>query len=226
MKENEQRILTTWQHNAVSWTRAVREGAIASRQQVTNQAIIDAIQHYQPTSVIDIGCGEGWLARQLSRKGMEVTGIDATQALIDAAQKSGGGHFITLEYAQLKRLTLGGTPPKYDMAVCNFSLLGESSTEAVLVQLPALINHGGYLLIQTLHPSECNRAHPYQDGWQQSSWDGFDNTFSNPAPWYFRTLSSWLALLRRYNFQIQEVREPLSPTNSRAISVIFIATPS
>ena len=225
MTTNEQHILKTWQDNALSWTRAVRNGAIVSRQQVTDQAIIRAIDDYHPSSVLDIGCGEGWLARQMSRKGIEVTGIDATQALIDSAKASGGGHFLQLEYAELDRLTTEEEPPQFDAALCNFSLLGKSSTEAVLAQLPALIHTNGHLLIQTLHPSECTRDHPYQDGWRQSTWDGFDSSFTNPAPWYFRTLSSWLALLRQYGFQLQEVREPLSAASTRALSVIFIARP-
>ncbi|WP_339897245.1 methyltransferase domain-containing protein [uncultured Gilvimarinus sp.] len=223
MNYNEQRILNTWQSNADSWTRAVRDGTIASRQQVTNQAVVDAVQHCQVTSVIDIGCGEGWLARRLSKSGIAVTGIDATQALIDTAKVAGGGHFQCLNYSELHGLAdTCGAP--FDLAVCNFSLLGESSTEALLAQLPTLLQPAGRLIIQTLHPAECNSHLPYHDGWRQSSWDGFDDSFTDPAPWYFRTLSSWLALLRRHGFYLQKISEPLSPTTHRPAAIIFIAT--
>ncbi len=201
----------------------MRDGTIASRQQVTNQAVVDAVQHCQVTSVIDIGCGEGWLARRLSKSGIAVTGIDATQALIDTAKVAGGGHFQCLNYSELHGLAdTCGAP--FDLAVCNFSLLGESSTEALLAQLPTLLQPAGRLIIQTLHPAECNSHLPYHDGWRQSSWDGFDDSFTDPAPWYFRTLSSWLALLRRHGFYLQKISEPLSPTTHRPAAIIFIAT--
>ncbi|WP_041523905.1 class I SAM-dependent methyltransferase [Gilvimarinus agarilyticus] len=220
---NERRILNTWQRNADSWTRAVRDGTIASRQQVTDQAVVDAVPLCQVTSVIDIGCGEGWLARRLSESGIVVTGIDATHALVDAATKNGGGHFQCLNYNELHSLAaICGAP--FELAVCNFSLLGESSTETVLAQLAALLQPAGRLIIQTLHPAECNSELPYQDGWRQSSWDGFDSTFTDPAPWYFRTLSSWLTLLRHHGFSMQKISEPLLPSSKRPASIIFIAT--
>lgn len=222
MKHNEQRIITSWQRNAASWTRAVRDGVIANRQQTTDQAIVDAVQSCQPTSVIDIGCGEGWLARRLNGGSMAVTGIDATQALVDAANAS-GGDFQCLDYAELHRLIHNSKAAPFDLAVCNFSLLGESSTEAVIAQLPVLLQPAAHLVIQTLHPTECGNDQPYQDGWRQSTWDGFDSSFSDPAPWYFRTLSSWMTLLSHHQFNIKEIREPLKPACRRPASLIFVA---
>ena len=71
-------------------TQAIRNQEIASRKLVTDAAIIAAIKARCPATVLDIGCGEGWLARRLAEQGMRVTGVDAIPALIDTASAGGG----------------------------------------------------------------------------------------------------------------------------------------
>ncbi|MGA9855813.1 MAG: hypothetical protein WBR29_11105 [Gammaproteobacteria bacterium] len=70
-------IIDSWFKNASPWTAAVREGQIESRKLVTNRVIIDAILSRAPQFVLDIGCGEGWLARKLVSHSIRVEGVDA-----------------------------------------------------------------------------------------------------------------------------------------------------
>lgn len=61
----DRRIVESWGKNAEPWTRAVREKQIDSRRQVTDQAIVEAVLSRSPKSLLDIGCGEGWLAGRI-----------------------------------------------------------------------------------------------------------------------------------------------------------------
>lgn len=70
----EQDIIRSWYSNAAPWTRAIREASIASRKLITDQAIIDAVLSVSRARILDIGCGEGWLARALSGLGLTVHG--------------------------------------------------------------------------------------------------------------------------------------------------------
>jgi len=81
----------------------------------------------------------------------------------------------------------------------------------------------GTLIIQTLHPVAASGDLPYEDGWRQGSWAGFSEDFSDPAPWYFRTLDSWKRLLDEAGFRPLEIREPIHPGTGKPASVIFIA---
>ena len=214
------RIVESWHRNAAPWTRAVRARQIESRRLVTDQAVIDAVLSRSPGTAVDIGCGEGWLTRALTSRGIRTLGVDVVPELIDQARAAGDGEFRARSYAELAR---GGLGDRRDMAVCNFSLLGQESVEQVFAAVPSLVEPNGNMVVQTLHPlTACGDA-PYRDGWREGSWDGFGEEFTDPAPWYFRTLESWSRLFTTHGLRLLEVREPLNPANGRPASVVFVA---
>ena len=222
----EQEIIKSWYSNAAPWARAIRAESIASRKLVTDQAIIAAVAGLSCRRILDIGCGEGWLARALGDLGMSVTGVDVVPELIAQAgatqrsSASGAVAFHVQDYASIaKRRWRGGV---FDAAVCNFSLLGRESVDSLIAALPHYLADPGYLIIQTLHPVAACGTQPYQDGWRAGSWLGFSRDFRNPAPWYFRTLETWTALLQRCGFDIIECREPKAGGAASPASVIWV----
>lgn len=215
----EAQILRSWNSNAGAWTNAVRQGEIASRRHATDQAIVTAILDHSPGRVLDIGCGEGWLARELVKHSIEVVGIDATTALIEAARQAGGADFRLLDYAQI---AAGALDLKVDMAVANFSLLGHESVEKLFGNMPALLNAEGLFIVQTLHPLRVDAETTYRDGWRSGSWQGFSSAFTDPSDWYFRTLQSWTQLFIGNGFRLIELREPLDPRSQQPASLILI----
>ena len=217
------KILDSWRTNAMPWTAAVRGQQIESRRLVTDPAIRDATLAHAPQSVLDLGCGEGWLARALAARGIRVTGIDAVPALIEQARQAGGGDFRAMSYEDIAAGRLDVT---VDAVVCNFALLGNESVNGLLGTVRALLNPRGRLLVQTLHPLVACGEQPYRDGWRHGSWTGFSAGFSDPAPWYFRTLESWTRLLADSGLRLLELREPLHPQTRKPVSVIFLAQAS
>lgn len=202
------------------WTTAVRERQIESRRLVTDQAIVNAVLDRSPRSVLDLGCGEGWLARALTASGIEVIGIDAIPALIEQAQQAGAGDFRVMSYEDV---AAGRLKLSVDAVVCNFALLGDESVAGLFGVVRSLLKPHGAFLVQTLHPLTTRGDHPYQDGWRQGSWAGFSADFSDAAPWYFRTLESWIRLFAKHGLRLLELREPLHPQTQKPASVIFMA---
>jgi 2-polyprenyl-3-methyl-5-hydroxy-6-metoxy-1,4-benzoquinol methylase len=217
---HEQQIIRSWNSNAGPWARAIQAGRIQSRRLVTDQAIVDAVRSVGAHRVLDLGCGEGWLARSLTAAGMSVTGVDVVPALIAEARRLGGGAFHVQDYRTIadRQWRCG----LFDAAVCNFSLLGEDSVESLIRSIGGYLDNPGHLVVQTLHPVAACGDNPYEDGWRAGNWLGFGAEFTDPAPWYFRTLESWLSMLRRHGFEVLECREPAAPDAIAPASAVFI----
>lgn len=210
----------SWDTNAGTWSAAIRENRIESRRVATNAAIVQAVLAHSPERVLDVGCGEGWLARVLAAAGFSVVGQDASEPLVEAARQQGGGTFHVLSYAELaaEPERVGGN---FDAVVCNFSLL-EENVVPLLSALREVAAPGGVLYIQTVHPwSACGEA-AYQDGWRMETFRSFGQSFTEPMPWYFRTLSSWIAVLDAARWQVAEVREPLHPDTGKPLSLLLL----
>lgn len=217
---SDKKILRSWHKNAAPWIRAIDGAAIASRKLVTDAAIVAAVTALKPTSTLDIGCGEGWLARELANRGIDVCGVDAVPALIERAAERAGPR---QNYRQLsyEALAAGALEQRFDALVCNFSLLGRESVETLIGAAGSLLNPGGHLLIQTLHPLEACGDSDYRNGWRAGSWAGFGDEFSDPAPWYFRTMGGWVGLLVQSGLELADLREPLHPQTGRPASLIL-----
>lgn len=215
------KIVDSWKKNVAPWVKAIQYKEIESRRLVTDQAIVETISSVPAKKALDIGCGEGWLVRELSALGISTTGIDAIEELVSKAKELGEGSFKVLEYEKISASTIDET---YDIAVCNFSLLGKESVEHIFDTIPSLLNDGGCLIIQTLHPNTSCGDLPYIDGWREGSWAGFSNEFSDPAPWYFRTIESWFKLFRTNGFMLNVVKEPINPQTGKVTSLIMVGS--
>ena len=214
------KIVDSWHRNAAPWTAAIREGRIESRSLVTNHAIVEAVLSRSPNVVLDIGCGEGWLVRELAARGVRTIGVDVVPELIEQAARAGGGEFHVASY---EAIAAGHLRVTVDVAVANFALLGKESVNDLIRHVPALLARGGAMIVQTLHPVVATGDLPYADGWRSGSWTGFSTDFTDPAPWYFRTIESWVKLFAESGFRLIELREPPHPVSGKPASAIFIA---
>ncbi|WP_248799215.1 class I SAM-dependent methyltransferase [Pseudomonas sp. MWU13-2105] len=219
MPAPESNLLQSWHHNAQSWIEAVRGGAIESRRQVTDQAILLAVLGRQPERVLDLGCGEGWLLRALEKRGINAVGVDGDGTLVESARAAGSSQVHLASYAALveARVDIGS---HYDLVCANFALLHQDIIP-LLAAMNALLAPGGALVIQTLHPWTA-AAGDYQDGWRKETFDGFKGQWQ-PMPWYFRTLSSWLNALDMAGFRLAGLQEPQHPQSPVPQSLLLQA---
>ena len=227
--EYEQEILDAYHVNAQAWSNIVERQGIPSRRLVTNEAIYSVIESYKPTRILDVGCGEGWLSRALARPDRFIAGVDGVPALIEQARKrtppEAGIHYGVYDYKAIANGELRSWKEiegvQFDVAVCNFSIIGERHIVHALARIP-IITHG-VIIIQTLHPMVANGSAPYQDGWREGSWAGFGDEFTKTAPWYFRTISSWIELLDKSALSLVSMAEPIHPETQQPASLILTA---
>jgi SAM-dependent methyltransferase len=209
-----------WETNAEQWAKVIDTRAIASRA-ITGPAILAAVLDCKPQSVLDLGCGEGWLAPEFQSRQISYLGFDGSSKLIEIARKKYGPHFEHHSYDDMIQKP-AGIPP-VDAVVLNYSLLGEKLLPFFRA-IKSLMNPGGSIVIQTLHP--CFGLKPYQDGWRDEDFKTLPATGAQPfefqgaMPWYGRTLSSWLKLFSDAGLRLDKTIEPLGADGP--VSIIFV----
>ncbi|MNS78919.1 hypothetical protein D3C72_1125540 [compost metagenome] len=203
-----------WEENAAAWARVIQENTLASRA-ITNTALINLISQKNITSVLDVGCGEGWLASQLSPS-TQYLGIDGSENLIDIAKNTHSSEFKHVSYDKISS-GAWSTEGKFAAAVFNFALLDEDIL-GLLKNIQNSLISDGFVIIQTLHP--CFVLSPYQDGWNKEDFKSMAVPFSGHMPWYGRTLSSWVKLFAEAGLKLQETLEPQS--GDKPSSIIFV----
>jgi SAM-dependent methyltransferase len=199
----------------------VREGRIESRRVGTDAAIVNAIREFPPCAVLDLGCGEGWLARILDSEGYTVTGVDASNLLIAEARKSGGGTFVEASYADLARRPEMIQGP-FGLVAANYSLLGED-IQPLLEAAGSWLVKDGALIIQTLHPLSQDPDTRDEPGWRTETFAQMGDGFSAHMPYYFRTFSRWVEDLTAAGFAIAHCQEPPHPETARPLSLLIVA---
>jgi 2-polyprenyl-3-methyl-5-hydroxy-6-metoxy-1,4-benzoquinol methylase len=213
------KVIDSWYTNANAWSEIVRDQGVESRRLVTDAAIVEAVRLGSPRRVLDLGCGEGWLSRRLSQEQIEVHGVDAVPELVRQAQALGGATYEVATYEALASRTFD---PPFDTVVANFSLIGADAVDAVVQRVPGWLVSGGRFVMQTVHPLMAVGELPYRTGWRPGSWTGFPDSFTDPAPWFFRTVGDWVALVASAGLRLEVVQEPLHPSTQRPASLILI----
>ena len=104
----------------------------------------DLVMRYAPASVLDAGCGTGRVAVELSRRGVDVVGVDLDPGFVAAARRKAPG--IEWHQDDLATVALGR---RFDVIVLagNVMIFLAPGTEAaVLANLAAHLAPGGRLI--------------------------------------------------------------------------------
>lgn len=213
-----QEILSAWKANSNSWIQAINKEELASRTAATNAAIVNAINVHQPNSILDLGCGEGWLCRALVQAGRKVVGIDGVPSLVeDARNKDQSGTYYCHDYDAIRKGALSQLGP-FDVITFNFALFEEQGTAPLLSQLRHQVTPTGSLVFQTVILGDKETS-----GWRQEDWQALERDFPAPFPWYYRTPKDWEATLQESGWNIDQMDRILHPESGALLSLIIHA---
>ena len=97
---------------------------------------------------LEIGCGEGRVARDLARRGHEVVGVDSSPTLVRAAREiDSGGHYAVADAASLPF-----RDDCFDVVVAYNSLMDVEDMAAAVLEAARVLERGGRLCISVTHP--------------------------------------------------------------------------
>lgn len=213
-------VLRSWGKNGEEWIRAIEGGSIVSRK-VTNEAILNVVLESSAESILDLGCGEGWLTRALTNSGKTTMGIDGTLKLVQRAIAKNGGNYIHQTFEEI--IAKGDLPGQFDGVVLNFCLYEEEATIDLLKTVQSSLIGRKQVFIQTLHPANYPSGLEYTDQWMEDAWKGLPGAFTEGHPWFFRTLQGWIRTFKMAGLQLTDLLEP-KDDSKRPCSIIFILT--
>jgi SAM-dependent methyltransferase len=179
--------------------------------------------------LLDLGCGQGILSRQLP-KGVDYVGIDIAKPLLDAARRYPGAEKRTFIHGDLTHpWPLAGQAP-FSHAACILALQNIETPEVLFEELAKHVSPGATIVFVL--------NHPYFRIPRQSRW-GFDEAtktqtrelFSYMSPqkipivthpgkgssqtWSFhRPLSDYTKMAHQHGFVIESIEEWCSPKES------------
>tara|TARA_B100001996_G_scaffold372188_1_gene348309 strand:- start:212 stop:904 length:693 start_codon:yes stop_codon:yes gene_type:complete len=113
---------------------------------ITNQTTLEDIE------ILDIGCGGGILAEELSKKGANVTGIDASEKTIEIAKQHSQENNLKINYiCSTLEDHLKKSKKKYDSIIC-FELIEHVPDQLKLINdISKVSKKGSKLFLSTIN---------------------------------------------------------------------------
>jgi ubiquinone/menaquinone biosynthesis C-methylase UbiE len=135
-----------WDEHAQWWIDGFTNGV---DQEYVEQIIPLALEELAGRHIVlDVGCGDGQIARALSAQGSEVLGIDPTQLHINIARERAGGP--TYEVGSATRLPVADNSQDAVIACLVFEHIDE--VDAAIAEVARVLKPGGQFSFFLNHP--------------------------------------------------------------------------
>jgi SAM-dependent methyltransferase len=201
--------------NWIAWARTPGHDAYWDHSGPPFFELVPAAGH----ATLEVGCGEGRVARDLAARGHRVTGVDASPTLLDAARESDpGGRYVLADAAALPF-----EDAAFDLVVAFNSLMDVDDMPGAVRESGRVLEPGGRLCLCVTHPlADAGRwesREPDAGFVVEGSYFGrrrFEETFERDGlvisfhGWCY-PLEDYFRALEKAGFLVEALREPAAP---------------
>ena len=172
------------------------------------------------SATLEVGCGEGRVARDLVARGHRVTGLDASPTLLSAAAQADPASRYLVGRAEALPFEDGA----FDLVVAYNSLMDVADMPAAVAEAARVLAPGGRLCACITHPlpdagswrddEVFSVTEPYLDErWLSATLEhnGLEFTFEGPC----FPLEAYAGALEAARLVIEAIREPADPAGGR-----------
>lgn len=144
-----------WDANAAWWDERTGDGN-AFQLEIVNPPFDALLDIRSGERLLDVGCGNGALARRMAARGARVLGVDFSERFIDLARGHGTPEGPDIAYATCDATdasalrSIAGAP--FDAVTANMVLMDLVDLAPLAMALPRLLRPGGRFVFSVLHP--------------------------------------------------------------------------
>ena len=226
--ESGDQTIVDWKEMAAWWDKQQGDEGDFWHRTLIDPTLLRVLGSLEGQHVLDLACGNGYIARKLARAGARVTGVDASAPIMEHASSREEREPLGIVYhvaeAHLDTLDEG----TFDAVVCNMALMDIPDAKGALREAARMLRSGGRLVISLPHP--CFAVGLYHSGWAVEKFDPettvwrkvsrYREVFQHPMIWrddsggewytpgYHRPLSWYLRALRGTGFVVSAFEEP------------------
>jgi 2-polyprenyl-3-methyl-5-hydroxy-6-metoxy-1,4-benzoquinol methylase len=159
----EEQIRDAWDKLADQWADRYTDYGDMNRRYIIDPALFRIMGSVKGLSVLDAGCGNGYLCRLLAKKDAKVVGVDISKRFIAIAKQKEKEAPLGIAYhtASLCDLALF-EKEEFDLIVSNLALMDVHDLEKAVKELARILKKDGKLIFSIMHP--CFSSPPVH-GW-------------------------------------------------------------
>jgi len=185
-----------WRASAPAWIAQMGEHGDNGRKFVLDPAVNAWLNNHRIRRALDVGCGEGRVSRLMKSHGIEVTGIDPTEPMIEQARARDPEGDYSIARAEALPFDDG----QFDLVLTCLTLIDIPDFRAGIKEMARVLEPGGHLLALNLTGLQSAAM---ELGWQ---------TDTHGAPHHFgldRYGTEWSAWVEWAGIRIENWHRPL-----------------
>jgi len=134
-----------------AWLEGASGGIGKAFNRLVTDHLLATLGDVQGKDILDVGCGEGHLARALVERGAHVWGIDAAPHMIELAQAKEGAARITYTVGDMTT-ALPYDSRRFDLVVCNLVLMNVADISFPISEVARVLKPYAKFVFSIVHP--------------------------------------------------------------------------
>ncbi len=185
-------IAAQWDSIADTWSSGYSDLGDVNRRYVIDPALFALAGEVRGLRVLDAGCGAGYLARLLAKRGARVDAQDISRRFIALAQESERREPLGVRYRQGSIVDLSAFPTgSFDLVVSNLVLQDVREYQTAIREIARVLSPDGRFVFSIMHPAF---ASPPIRGWVQEPRDSNrneDRQYVKVDRYFDRSTEAW-----------------------------------
>jgi len=144
-----------WEKNSDFWIKIIHKKLDPYRLKITNKAILNCFKKTSKgkCKILELGCGEGYMSRELAKKGYKVFSIDFCKELINKAEEIERKKPLGIKYFYQSANNLSNFKSNYFDFIVSHHFLNElKNPKKVFKECNRVLKRKGKFLALFLHP--------------------------------------------------------------------------